>query len=307
VLNRTLLREKREVRAIEHALRWSLLVLVVLTLGYLGVGLLVAARLTTPVRQQTEQTPADEGLDFQEVDFQSTDGLDLKGWWVSGDDPSRAVVLVHGLDGSKSSQHVLKTASVYSEAGYGVLMLDLRGHGESEGERTTLGYQEVRDVRGALSWLEERGFQSGEVVLHGWSMGGATVLRSAPKAGVAAVVEESGYADLPLLLRDRLPESSGLPSFFNPSIFLMAKLFLDFDPWAVRPDEDAATLSEESVPLLIIHSADDEVVPIEQAELLLASYPGAEFWKIEGYDHVQAYTHPEYRQKLLNFLDHTHC
>ena len=59
-------------------------------------------------------------------------------------------------------------------------MLDLRGHGESEGEPTTLGYQEVRDVRDALSWLEEQGFEPVEVVLHGWSMGGATVLRAAP-------------------------------------------------------------------------------------------------------------------------------
>jgi uncharacterized protein len=200
---------------------------------------------------------------------------------------------------------VLHTASIYAQSGYGVLMLDLRGHGESEGERTTLGYQEVRDVRGALSWLEEQGFEPGVVVLHGWSMGGATVLRAAPGMGVAAVVEESGYADLPLLLRDRLPERSGLPSFFNPGIFLMAKVFLDFDPWAVKPGEAAAKLAEKSVPLLIIHSTDDEVVPFENAEMLAASYPDAEFWKIEGYGHVEAYTHPEYQQRLRNFLEGT--
>ena len=134
----------------------------------MGIGLFVAARLTSPVRQPIEQTPGDEGLDFQEVGFESTDGLDLKGWWVPGDDPSQAVVLVHGLEGSKSGQHVLKTASVYSRAGYGVLMFDLRGHGESEGERTTVGYQEVQDVHGALSWLEkEQGFEPEEVMLHG--------------------------------------------------------------------------------------------------------------------------------------------
>lgn len=289
----------------EQAIRWGLLAFVVLALGYLGISLFVATRLTTPVRQPIEQTPADEGLDFQEVAFESTDGLALKGWWLPGDDSSRAVVLVHGLEGSKAGEHVLKTASVYSEAGYGVLMFDLRGHGESEGKRTTVGYQEVRDVRGALSWLEERGFEPGEVVLHGWSMGGATVLRSAPGTGVAAVVEESGYADLPLLLRERLPESSGLPPFFNPGIFLMAKLFLDFDPWAVRPEEDAAILSEEGVQLLIVHSTDDEVVPFGHAKMLAASYPDAEFWEIEGYGHVEAYSHPDYRQKLVDFLERT--
>ena len=270
-------------------LRWCLLALVILALGYLGVGLFVATRLTAPVRQPIEQTPTDEGLDFQEVGFNSTDGLGLKGWWVPGDDPSQAVVLIHGLEGSKSGQHVLKTASLYSGAGYGVLMFDLRGHGESEGERTTVGYQEVRDVQGALAWLKERGFEPNEVVLHGWSMGGGTVVRSAPEIGVAAVVEESGYADLPLLLRDRLPESSNLPSFFNPGIFLMAKLFLDFDPWAVKPGDDAAKLAEEGVPLLIIHSRDDEVVPFEHAEMFAASYSEAELWKIEGYGHVEAY------------------
>jgi uncharacterized protein len=292
-----------EVRAIEHALRWSLLTFVVLGLGYMGIGLFVAARLTSPVRQPIEQTPGDEGLDFQEVGFESTDGLDLKGWWVPGDDPSQAVVLVHGLEGSKSGQHVLKTASVYSRAGYGVLMFDLRGHGESEGERTTVGYQEVQDVHRALSWLKERDFEPEEVMLHGWSMGGATVLRSAPGTGVAAVVEESGYADLPLLLRDRLPESSGLPSFFNPGIFLASKLFLHFDPWVVKPGEDAATLAEEGVPLLIVHSREDKVVPFKHAEMLGAAYPDAQFWKIEGYGHVEAYSHPEYRRRLLGFLE----
>jgi fermentation-respiration switch protein FrsA (DUF1100 family) len=95
-------------------------------------------------------------------------------------------------------------------------MIDLRAQGRSEGERVTMGYKEVRDVRGALSWLNERGFAPGEVVLHGFSLGGATVLRAAPESGVAAVVEESAYADLPLILRQQLPKVSGLPSFFTP-------------------------------------------------------------------------------------------
>lgn len=279
--------------------------MVVLALGYLGIGLFVATRLTATARQPTEQTPADEGLDFREVGFRSTDGLALKGWWVPGEGSSRAVMLVHGLEGSKADQHVLKTASVYFQGGYSVLMFDLRSHGESERKRTTLGYQEVRDVQGALSWLEEQGFEPGKVVLHGWSMGGGTVLRSTPGRGVAAVIEESGYADLPLLLRDRLPESSGLPPFFNPGIFLMAKLFLDFDPWAVKPGENAAKLSEKGVPLLIVHSTDDEVVPLEQAEMLAACDPDAELWRIGGYGHVEAYSHPEYRQRLLDFLERT--
>jgi uncharacterized protein len=272
--------------------------------GYLAVSLFVAVRFSAPNREPPERTPADAGLEYREVSFESADRVPLEAWWVppAEGESSRAAVLVHGWDGDKSDEHVIETASIYVRAGYGVLLLDLRGNGGSGGERRTLGYKETRDVQGALAWLDEEGFEPGEVVLHGWSMGGATVVRSAPGTGIAAVIEEAGYADLPLLLRRQLPETTGLPSLFSPGVFLAAKLFLGFDPWAVQPSEDAARLREEGVPLFVIHSTDDEVVPFEHAELFESAYPEARLWKIEGLGHVEAYTHREYRQKLLSFL-----
>ena len=54
---------------------------------------------------------------------------------------------------------------------------------------------------------------------------------------------------------------------------------------------------------LLIHTNDDEVVPFEHAEMLAASYPDAEFWKIQGYGHVETYSQPEYRQRFLAFLE----
>src|SRR5688572_31859634 len=109
-------------------------------------------------------------------------------------------------------------------------MIDLRAQGGSEGERVTIGYKEVRDLRGALLWLNERGFAPGEVVLHGFSLGGATVLRAAPKSGVAAVVEESAYADLPLMLRQQLPRLVACrPSFPRPFCYWQSCLW----PWTL--------------------------------------------------------------------------
>jgi uncharacterized protein len=286
---------------VKLALR-ALLVLAILVIGYLGVGLIVAAQLSAPSHHPQELTPTDVGLNHREVSIQSTDGLKLAGWWVPGNDPSRAVVLVSGIEGDKSDRHVVKTASIYAGAGYGVLMIDLRAQGRSEGERVTMGYKEIRDVQGVLSWLNERGFAPGVVVLHGFSLGGATVLRAAPGSGVAAMVEESAYADLPLILRQQLPKVSGLPSFFTPGIFLMGKLFLGIDPWAVQPEEEAARLCEKGIPLLIIHSTDDETVSFEHARRIKTACPEATLWRIEGYEHVGAYAHPEYRQRILDFL-----
>ena len=271
--------------------------------AYLLIGYVVAAQLGAPVRQPVEQTPADVGLESREVGFRSSDGLSLSAWWIEKAGSSRAAVLVSGGLDDKSEPYVVETARVYERTGFNVLMLDPRAHGGSEGERVTLGYREVRDVQGALSWLEGRGFNPSSVVLHGWSMGGAAVVRAAPGSGVAAVVEEATYADLPSVLRKELPEASGLPAFFNPGIFLMGRLLLGLDPWAVRPVEEVKQLSREGVPFMIIHSRDDEVVPFEHAKSFAAAHPDAVFWELNGYDHVAAYTHPEYRKRLVSVLD----
>ena len=276
--------------------------LAVLAALYLGVGLLVAARLSAPALQEPQRTPESVGLGYENVGLRSEDGVRLAAWWIEAEGARRAAVLVHGFGGDKSNEQILETARFYAEEGYSVLALDLRGHGESGGERRTLGYREVRDVKAALGWLAERGYGPDRVVLHGWSMGGATVVRSAPGTGVAAVVEEAGYADLPLLLRDELPENSGLPNFFNFGTLLAAKLFLGLDAWAVAPEEDAARLREEGMQLLVIHSTADETVPYEHAEMLVRAYPEAELWRLEGYGHVKAHEHPEYEKRLETFL-----
>jgi pimeloyl-ACP methyl ester carboxylesterase len=280
-----------------------LVLLVTLFLGYIGVGLLVVLWMTSPRRKSPGVTPASVGLGYKEVDFWSTDGVRLRSWWVPAEGSSLAVVLIPGWGGYKFDEHLLQTIPVYHRAGYGVLLLDLRAQGESDGARRTLGYREVRDVRGALAWLQRQGYALDQVVLHGWSMGGATALRAAPGTGVAAVVEEAGYADLPLLLRGKLPEFVHFGGLLEPAILLAGRLFPDFDPWDVVPKKEAATLSDEGIPLFIIHSTGDEIVPYEQAKILAAACPAASVWKLEGYGHVAAHEHPEYAQRLRAFLD----
>lgn len=271
--------------------------------GYVGAGWLVVLWMSGPRRKQPWATPASVGLGYEDVGFQSSDGVQLSGWWVPAEDSSRAALLIPGWGGFKFNEHLLQTVPVYHSAGYGVLLLDLRAQGESGGKRRTLGYREVRDVQGAMAWLRSQGYALDRIVLHGWSMGGATALRAAPGTSVAAVVEEAGYADLPLLLRTNLKEFVRFGALLEPAILLAGKLFPDFDPWAVAPKKEAAILSDESVPLFVIHSKDDAVVPYEQALILARSYPQARFWTLEGYGHVQAYEHPEYGRRLRGFLD----
>ncbi len=211
--------------------------------AYLMIGYVVAARLSAAVRGALERTPADVGLDYTEVAVRSSDGLTLSAWWLEKAGSSLAAVLVHGWAGDKSNLHVVETALVYERAGFNVLMLDLRGHGRSEGKRGTLGYREVRDVRGVLSWPRRPSTSRAAPPLPDRSPFPRAVVRAAPGTGVAAVVEEAAYADLPPLLRERIPEVSGLPAFFNPDIFLVGRLFLDIDPWAVHGRSRSSLIS----------------------------------------------------------------
>src|SRR5829696_5173700 len=167
--------------------RSMLALLAALLIGYLGAGWLVVLWMTNPRRKLPWATPASVGFGYEEVEFQSSDGVRLSGWWVPAKNSSMAALLIPGWGGFKFDEHVLQTIPVYHGAGYGVLLLDLRAQGESGGSRRTLGYREVRDVQGALAWLRRQGYALDQVVLHGWSMGGATALRAAPGTGVAAV------------------------------------------------------------------------------------------------------------------------
>jgi hypothetical protein len=118
--------------------RWPALpaALVALAAAYLGVGFLVAARLSAPANAPMEATPAEVGLEFEEVRVESEDGLPLAAWWIEPPAAKRVALLVHGWGGAKDDAHVLATAPVYARAGYAVLMLDLRGHGEQDSRRT---------------------------------------------------------------------------------------------------------------------------------------------------------------------------
>jgi pimeloyl-ACP methyl ester carboxylesterase len=133
-------------------------------------------------------------------------------------------------------------------------------------------------------------------------MGGTTVVRAAPGTGVAAVVEEAGYADLPLLLGAAIPRIARLPRVFVPGVLLAGRLWPDFDAWAVRPEWEASKLWEEGVPLYVAHSTGDGLIPVEHAKKFAVAHPNARVWILQDYDHVEAFAHPEYEERLRSFL-----
>ena len=107
-----------------------LVLLITLSVVYFGVGLLVVLWMTSPRRRSPEATPASVGLGYRDIEFLSTDGVRLSAWWVPVEGSSLAGVLVPGWGGYKFDEHLLHTLPVYHDAGYSVLLLDLRAQGE---------------------------------------------------------------------------------------------------------------------------------------------------------------------------------
>src|SRR5262249_44590134 len=90
------------------------------------------------------QRPEDVGLSVEPVEFESTDKVALRGWWNSREDGEPIIIFVHGLN--RSRIELLQRAAEARKRGYGVLLFDLRNHGESGRAYTTLGVHEARDV-----------------------------------------------------------------------------------------------------------------------------------------------------------------
>jgi uncharacterized protein len=159
-------------------------------LGYLALWVDVQAQPTHTTGDRV--TPADVGLDYEEVTFTSGDGVTLSGWYI----PSRngaAVILLYDVE----------HAEILARHGYGVLMYDLRGSGESEGDVRALGWLDVDDVAAAFAFLQSRDdLDPRRIGMMGFSLGGQIALRAtAQMDGIRAVVADgpslANYRDVP--------------------------------------------------------------------------------------------------------------
>jgi hypothetical protein len=167
---------------------WANRVLAIVGAAFVGLFVvlptLVAVDFLAKPRAQVNEAAL--GLRHERVTFPASDGVRLSGWYV----PSRngaAIVLVHGGGGDR--QGTILHARMLAKAGYGVLLYDARGRGESQGHENAAGWEWDRDVRGAVSVLRSRGID--HIGLLGLSTGAeAVVTEAASDVRVDAVVAD---------------------------------------------------------------------------------------------------------------------
>ncbi len=262
--------------------------------------------------------PAAEAVSsiHEDVSFRASDGLLLKGWWFAaprqtrGDQaPAKAVIFVHGRGQNRiaSSFHPDKIAPMLLARGWDVLLFDLRGHGESEGERYSLGQYEPRDIVAAIGFAAAKsGVPKQRVAVIGESLGGGSAIMTvALDPSIGPVVTDSAYADAYTVVSEVGQNYTGLPSWFTPGIVLAGKLFFGLDVASVKPVEVVRSHPERA--WLFIQCVDDRTVFAHHGTDIksASANPQTELWMVPGCDHVQAFTkQPEaWMTHVLAFLD----
>jgi pimeloyl-ACP methyl ester carboxylesterase len=290
--------------------RWWLLLLplllVISCIAMWTVGQAVAASF--PARPDLgDRTPASVGLVHRDVTVRTIDRVDLAAWWV----PPRngaAVALLHGSGSTRTA--VLDHAAVLAGGGYGVLLVDARGHGESDGRGMDFGWYGERDAAAAVDFLvSRRDVVDDRVGIVGLSMGGESAMGAAgvdPR--VRAVVAEGATnrvaADKTFL--DAYGARGDLQQRIDRLTYGVAGLLTDApEPRPLRDSVRAAEEDGTPTPVLLIAAADVETEQLA-AELIDSAAPATvRTWTVPGAGHTKGLeTAPvEWRRQVLSFLD----
>ncbi len=286
-----------------------------LTLAALPIGLIAlvlwqawaaADDIVHPPRKPVDRTPGEFGVGYDDVAFTTADGLTLRGWYVPPSRADRALVIAQAGYGENRTKVITHTVML-ARHGYGVLSFDWRAVGESEGEVSTVGLNEVRDVRAALAWLRERDDVNPMLIgALGQSAGAAAIIQAAAEdLGISAVVAETAFSALNDMLVSGIEQETGLPAFpFAPLIVFFGQMQSGANIDQVRPVEDIGRIAPR--PVMIIRGGQDLWVPAFNADRLYAAAgEPKELWDAPdaGHSMVMEVYPEEYERRVVGFFD----
>jgi len=255
--------------------------------------------MTRPVYRAAGAPPRE--LQAQPVRIALPDGASVSGWFSPGRQGRGAVLLLHGVRGSRHA--MVARAMFLLGLGIATLAIDLPGHGESPAPRITFGANESRGAAAALAWLARRcpGERIGAI---GVSLGAASLVLARPDPAPAAVVLESMYPTIEEAVADRLAAHLCAPAaLLAPALLWQMPWRLGVTPAQLHP---IAALPSLHAPLLIAAGAVDRHTTLAETERLYAAADAADkaLWIVPGAAHVDlhAFARAEYERRVGGFL-----
>ena len=235
------------------------------------------------------------GTAFDEVSFTTSDGLRLQGWYV----PSKNGAAVISFPGRKGPQ---KPARILARHGYGVLLFDRRGEGESDGDPNGLGWRGTRDVEAAIAYLRSRpDVDPGRIGGVGLSVGGEVMLQAAADGDAlkAIVSEGAGVRSV----REAV-QVAGAEKLIFTELFAITTLGVAVFASDLPPPSLTDLSAEISEPLLVIYSDGGQGGETISRQYYDAATGPKELWVAPG-GHVGAIdaAPEEYERRVVTFFD----
>jgi len=242
-------------------------------------------------QQSYRVTPDFYDLKWRSIKHQTADSVRLTSWYLPAQGESLGTVLFMHGNAQNISTHIASVKWL-PKAGYNVFLLDYREYGQSEGSAKLP--QVLLDIDSALAWVVKHD-QGKPIFLLGQSIGAALtsayVPHSAYKDRIDGVILDAcllGYQEIArdVMSRHWLTWPLMLPSYLLPS--------------EQDPQNHIASISP--VPLLMMHSRDDQKIPFEQGKALYELAQPPKQWLDLAGGHIQTFLFPSVRDALLNFM-----
>ncbi len=247
---------------------------------------------------------------LERLEITAHDGLKLVGYLRRADDPAsrRVALVVHGIESVAGEMGFI--SKMFLALGYHVLAIDLRAHGASEGKYIGFGFYERYDIIRWLDRINQMFDDDCEIVLHGISMGAASVMMTVAERDMAdnvvCAIEDCGFSkgDVELyehLLRDypRLPYKRAM-------VWVACTLQQWRAGYSFAQVDCVEAVSRSRVPLLLIHGDIDETVPFWMLDALYEAVSGEkEKLVVPGAKHAVSFLQDEkrYTAAVRNFCN----
>lgn len=268
----------------------------------------IRRELTADLIRDAENTFVPIGAKCEEFDVHAPDGALLRGWRVRAAQPNGSWVLVfHGVADNRAG--VIGQARMLLLGGYGVIMMDSRAHGASEGAMATYGWLERKDTSAVIDALTQAEHPA-HIFALGESMGAGIALQSAGSdARIEAAVAEAPFANL----QEAAYDYAGLREFpwlgktwMAPGAWLLVyrgEKAAGFPAAEVSPERAVA---ERPFPVLLICDEADHALPCRHSEMIYRAAKGPkELWRVPNAMHTGAIGiwPGEFRRRVLRFFE----
>lgn len=256
-------------------------------------------RALKPTRIPITINPGDLGLPYEKIFLKTSDGKKLSGWLILSEKSDAIIICLHGYPANKSD--ILPVVSfLYPD--FSLLLFDFRAHGESEGKITYFGLKEYMDVESGIKFIKENEkTKKMKIGIWGYSFGAAVGILSATYNEIGALVSDSSFANFPEMITHYYKNFGPLKYIFSFFSKILGKYIIGIDFTLNSPEY---TIDKIKCPILIIHSEEDEFVPVEHAKRLFEKAKSEkELYLVKG-PHTgldRAYT-TQYQQKVKGFF-----